>query len=310
MAESSFGGDAVRGSGKKNRRLVPVGQAPWLTLSLSGALLCAVAASCVTQTRSDAQGAQWQPGATPGPAAKSRAPRPGGNKPSPGSTASTNQGAGASSGTPAEQSAEPSTEPKLGQLQLLTPQDPAADGQIDRAPNPIQRKPAEPPSRGPIANPPRVRQFYSYSATFAAGRCRFASCDKNGWNTPHAEGESESRCHDNSCLTRGWTTTHPDGTSVETRCNAGSCTEHGWSTANQDSPTARPNILTPQTHCLPAGCFTGGWLTSYPDDTVAETHCHNKSCLQSGWTTRLPSGDTIECRCQQQDCAKNGAECT
>ena len=274
-------------------------------------LIFVVAAGCVTQTVSD-QGPQWQPGTAPLPSTSAKTTgRSGGNK-APGDHAAT-PGSAANPGAtnPSSATASPAgapADPMEGQLQLLSPQDPAGDWQTDRAPNPVVRKGTDSlPATGQLTTPPRVRQFYSYAAIYAAGRCRFTSCARAGWNTAHAEGDSESRCHAGDCLTQGWTTTHPDGSTAETRCHAGSCGKDGWSTTYQGATGKSTDT---QTRCRPPGCFTSGWTTTYPDGTATETRCQGNNCLQSGWSTRLPNGTTIQCRCSMQDCTKNGAECT
>jgi len=231
------------------------------------------------------------------PGAQARPPRP-----------------GEASSPPSEPTppAEPPTEPPESQLRLLSPQEPASDWQAaaDRNPAPITLKsstqPAE-PSRSRVATQPRIRQFFAYAATYAAGRCRFTNCAQQGWNTPHTEGDSESRCLLGDCLQRGWTTTHPDGTLTQTSCSPGGCDKEGWATVVNSAANV-PTLLT-QSRCQLGRCFISGWSTTYPGGAAVPTRCLEDNCLKVGWTTRLPSGDTVECRCSLHDCVHNGAEC-
>lgn len=280
---------------------------------LGGVLLWGVAAGCVTQTVTPVAAPLWQPGTyRSAPPATKRPPRRSGSveqiavapAPPPGAAtavAPTDPSAEPPASAPAAPAAPP-PEDAEGQLRLLTPAEP----ELDPAPAPLlQREPATPPRTAPT--PPRVRQFFAYSALYGAGRCHFASCAQAGWNTPHADGESDSRCHLGDCLAAGWTTTHPDGTTAETRCLPGGCLTAGWSTT--DSASSAPAL----TRCLPGGCRTTGWSTHYPGHypggAVAETRCLPGGCPRAGWSTRLPSGEVVDCRCILRDCEHNGAEC-
>lgn len=276
------------------------------------AIGCALSSGCVTQTISSTPGPLWQPGTYPNwqngqdfsrlppapkPVAKPDKPD---NPDKPDAVAAPRPPAVSG----AAESAPPPAEEPEGQLRLLSPAEPEAPLPPSE---PITRsadREAALRSQVVVPTPPRVRQFHAYAAIYAAGRCRFKSCPTQGWDTPHADGESESRCRDGDCLQKGWTTLHPDGTAAEVRCQPGGCLTSGWSTTY-----AAPGSAATLTRCQSGGCLTAGWSTAYPSGPPAQTRCRSGDCRTAGWSTQLPSGDTVLCSCIHNDCTGYGAEC-
>lgn len=136
---------------------------------------------------------------------------------------------------------------------------------------------------------------------FAAGRCEFSDCAKNGWTASTDGGSVQARCSFQKCLTDGWTTQMPDGSDVRTRCSFGDCMKNGWET---DLPGG-----TARTSCSFGDCAKNGWETGLPSGDRARTTCNFSDCFTQGWETRFPDGRTIRCRCEFSKCLENGATC-
>ena len=149
----------------------------------------------------------------------------------------------------------------------------------------------------------RVYKLDYYATTFAAGPCRFGSCNTDGWTVTDSDGRSsETRCRFGHCAVDGWSTTHADGRTSETRCHFNDCWKDGWQTTHPDGRAS-------ETRCRFNDCWKDGWTTQYPDGSVSETRCNFSACMTDGWSTSLPSGTTIQCRCKFGDCRVNGADC-
>jgi hypothetical protein len=145
-------------------------------------------------------------------------------------------------------------------------------------------------------------QGYAAAAVFAAGRCEFGDCAKNGWTTRTDDGDVRTRCSFSKCLENGWETTFPDGSRATTRCSFSKCLENGWETSFPDGSRAT-------TRCSFGKCATDGWETSLPDGSRSTTRCKFSKCFENGWDTNLPTGGSVSCNCSFSDCLGNGAEC-
>ncbi|MBL9102706.1 MAG: hypothetical protein JNL82_17300 [Myxococcales bacterium] len=137
---------------------------------------------------------------------------------------------------------------------------------------------------------------------FAAGRCEFSDCAKNGWTASADGGSVQARCSFQKCLTDGWSTGMPDGTEVRTRCSFGDCMKNGWET---DLPGGSA-----RTSCSFGDCAKNGWETALPGGGTARTTCNFSDCFGQGWDTSFPDGRTVRCRCEFGKCLENGATCS
>lgn len=140
------------------------------------------------------------------------------------------------------------------------------------------------------------------SLMFAAGRCEFSDCAKNGWSAAVDGGTVQARCSFQKCLTDGWSTAMPDGTEVRTRCSFGDCMKNGWET---DLPGGSA-----RTSCSFGDCAKNGWETRLPSGDSARTTCEFGDCFGQGWETRFPDGRAVRCRCEFSKCLENGATCS
>jgi hypothetical protein len=144
-------------------------------------------------------------------------------------------------------------------------------------------------------------QTYALAAVFAAGRCRFQNCLKDGWEASTEQGTVTTTCRFQNCLVDGWETRFPDGSSATTTCRFQDCMKDGWETQLPDGSSAT-------TTCRFQNCPVDGWETSLPGGMSATTTCRFQDCFKDGWEISMPDG-TINCTCQFQDCLKNGTEC-
>ncbi|MDC3979019.1 hypothetical protein [Polyangium jinanense] len=119
---------------------------------------------------------------------------------------------------------------------------------------------------------------YVAAAVFAAGRCKFSNCLKDGWTSSTPEGDIDVRCSFGDCMKDGWEARYPDGTTARTRCSFSDCLKNGWE-------------------------------TDLPGGETARTRCSFSDCTKDGWTTDLPGGRSVACRCNFQKCFENGATC-
>lgn len=140
------------------------------------------------------------------------------------------------------------------------------------------------------------------ASVFAAGRCNFGDCAKDGWTIDAQGGQIRVRCNFGNCLKEGWVADFPDGKSARTACSFGDCFKDGWRTDLPDGSTA-------STRCNFSNCPKDGWTTEIPGLGTASTRCNFGDCLKDGWTTDLPTGGQVRCRCNFQDCLANGASC-
>lgn len=143
---------------------------------------------------------------------------------------------------------------------------------------------------------------YVAASVFAAGRCNFGNCAKDGWAIDTQAGTVRVRCNFSNCLKDGWTADMPDGKTARTACSFGDCFKDGWRTDLPDGTTA-------STRCNFSNCPKDGWTTDIPNYGTASTRCNFQDCLKDGWTTDLPDGGQVRCRCNFQDCLTNGASC-
>ncbi|MDI3286931.1 hypothetical protein [Polyangium sp. 15x6] len=143
---------------------------------------------------------------------------------------------------------------------------------------------------------------YVAAAEFAAGRCKFSNCLKDGWTTSTPEGDIDVRCSFGDCMKDGWEARYPDGTTARTRCSFSNCVKNGWETSFPDGTTAR-------TRCSFSDCVKNGWETDLPGGETARTRCSFSDCSKDGWTTDLPGGRSVVCRCNFQKCFEDGATC-
>ena len=144
---------------------------------------------------------------------------------------------------------------------------------------------------------------HTAAAVFAAGRCNFGNCMKDGWTARTDQGEIQVRCNFGNCLKDGWSARLPAGGEAQTRCNFGNCMKDGWETRYPDGSTAN-------TRCNFGKCESDGWETNLPSGDVARTRCNFSKCFTDGWETSLPDGGSVRCRCSFGDCLSNGAECS
>lgn len=143
---------------------------------------------------------------------------------------------------------------------------------------------------------------YVAAAVFAAGRCNFGDCAKDGWTVDTPAGQVRVRCNFSNCLKDGWVADFPGGKSARTACNFGDCFKDGWRTDLPDGGAAN-------TRCNFSNCPKEGWSTDIPGLGTASTRCNFQDCLKEGWSTDLPTGGQVRCRCNFSDCLKNGASC-
>jgi hypothetical protein len=143
---------------------------------------------------------------------------------------------------------------------------------------------------------------HASAAVFAAGRCEFSDCGKNGWTAPTPAGDVRTRCSFSRCLENGWETTFPDGSRATTRCSFSRCLENGWETSFSDGSRAT-------TRCSFSKCAENGWETELPDGRRSATRCRFSKCFENGWDTSLPDGRSVGCTCRFSDCVGNGADC-
>ena len=140
------------------------------------------------------------------------------------------------------------------------------------------------------------------AGVFAAGRCEFGDCMKNGWTTQTVAGEVRVRCNFGDCLKDGWTAQLPGGGEARTRCNFGDCMKDGWETTYPDGSSAR-------TRCNFSNCPKDGWETTLPGGQSARTRCNFNDCFKDGWETTLPDGGSVRCTCNFQKCLTDGTSC-
>lgn len=162
---------------------------------------------------------------------------------------------------------------------------------------PAQQQEEQPKQEQQQEEPAPKLDYYS-AATFAAGRCSFGNCAKDGWEGP----DSRTRCSFGNCFTDGWTTGHNGGGQSTTRCSFGDCLKDGWETSHPDGTQSN-------TRCSFGNCAKDGWETTYPDGSSSQTRCNFGDCFKDGWTTQLPNGQQVNCRCSFGDCLGQGAEC-
>ena len=144
---------------------------------------------------------------------------------------------------------------------------------------------------------------FALAGVFAAGRCEFGDCMKNGWTTRTSAGDMRVRCNFSNCLKDGWTTELPGGGTARTRCEFGDCMKDGWTTELPGGGTAR-------TRCNFSNCPKDGWTTELPDGSTARARCNFGDCFKDGWTTDMPDGSTVRCQCNFQKCLTDGTQCT
>ena len=143
---------------------------------------------------------------------------------------------------------------------------------------------------------------HAIAGVFAAGRCEFNDCMKNGWTTQTSAGEVRVRCNFGNCLKDGWTAQLPGGGEARTRCNFGDCMKDGWETSYPDGSSAR-------TRCNFSNCAKDGWETTLPGGQSARTRCNFGDCFKDGWETSLPDGGSVRCTCNFQKCLTDGTSC-
>jgi len=143
---------------------------------------------------------------------------------------------------------------------------------------------------------------HAIAGVFAAGRCEFNDCMKNGWTTRTDAGEVRVRCNFGNCLKDGWTAQLPGGGEARTRCNFGDCMKDGWETSYPDGSSAR-------TRCNFSNCGKDGWETTLPNGGSARTRCNFGDCFKDGWETSLPDGGSVRCTCNFQKCLTDGTSC-
>ncbi len=139
------------------------------------------------------------------------------------------------------------------------------------------------------------------AAVFAAGRCNFGNCLKDGWTAGTPAGDVRVTCNFGDCLKDGWTARLPDGSEARTTCNFGDCMKDGWETRYADGKSAR-------TRCNFGACAKDGWETTLPGGGSARTTCNFRDCFKDGWQTQMPSG-SVRCSCNFQKCLSDGASC-
>ena len=139
------------------------------------------------------------------------------------------------------------------------------------------------------------------AAVFAAGRCNFGNCLKDGWIAETEAGEVRVACNFGNCLKDGWTARLPDGSEARTTCSFGDCMKDGWETRYSDGSSVR-------TTCRFQKCATEGWDTQLPGGGSARTSCNFGDCFKDGWTTQLPGG-SVRCTCNFQKCLTDGTRC-
>ena len=144
-------------------------------------------------------------------------------------------------------------------------------------------------------------QARAIAAVFAAGRCNFGNCIKDGWTANTDAGEVRVACNFGNCLKDGWTARLPDGSEARTSCNFGDCMKDGWETRYADGSSAR-------TSCNFSNCPKDGWQTQLPGGGSARTTCNFGDCFKDGWTTQMPSGE-VRCRCNFSKCLTDGTTC-
>jgi hypothetical protein len=143
---------------------------------------------------------------------------------------------------------------------------------------------------------------HAVASVFAAGRCEFGNCVKDGWTVRTDAGEVRVRCNFGNCLKDGWTAQLPGGGQATTRCNFGDCMKDGWDTSFPDGTSAR-------TRCNFGNCAKDGWETTLPDGGTARTRCNFGDCFKDGWETSLPDGGSVRCRCNFGKCLEDGTTC-
>jgi hypothetical protein len=92
---------------------------------------------------------------------------------------------------------------------------------------------------------------YVAAAVFAAGRCNFGNCAKDGWSIDTQAGTVQVRCNFSNCLKDGWTANMPDGKQARTQCSFGDCFKDGWETQIPGGNTVR-------CRCNFSKCLTDG----------------------------------------------------
>ena len=140
------------------------------------------------------------------------------------------------------------------------------------------------------------------AAVFAAGRCNFGNCMKDGWTISTPAGEVRVRCNFGNCLKDGWSASFPDGSEARTRCSFGDCMKDGWETTFADGTSAN-------TRCSFGNCAKDGWETSFPGGGSARTRCSFGDCFKDGWETSMPDGRSVRCRCNFSKCLTDGTTC-
>lgn len=143
---------------------------------------------------------------------------------------------------------------------------------------------------------------FALAGVFAAGRCEFGDCLKNGWTIATANGDVRVRCNFGNCLKDGWNAELPGGGTARTRCNFGDCMKDGWDTELPGGGTAR-------TRCNFGNCGKDGWDTQMPDGGTARARCNFGDCFKDGWDTQMPDGSTVRCKCNFGKCLTDGTSC-
>jgi hypothetical protein len=140
------------------------------------------------------------------------------------------------------------------------------------------------------------------AGVFAAGRCEFGDCLKQGWVVQTAAGDMRVRCEFSDCLKNGWVADLPGGGGdARSRCEFSDCMKNGWQTSFPDGSNLR-------SRCEFSDCAKNGWQTELPGGVTARSRCEFSDCFTNGWTTEMP-GSTVRCSCNFRDCLKNGASC-
>ncbi len=145
--------------------------------------------------------------------------------------------------------------------------------------------------------------LFALAGLFAAGRCEFGDCMKNGWTINTKSGDIRVRCNFSNCLKDGWNADLPGGGTARTRCEFGDCMKDGWTTELPGGGTAR-------TRCNFGKCATDGWTTDMPGGGTARARCNFSDCFKDGWTTDMPDGRTVRCQCNFQKCLTDGTTCS
>lgn len=145
--------------------------------------------------------------------------------------------------------------------------------------------------------------LFALAGLFAAGRCEFGDCMKNGWTIATKAGDIRVRCNFQNCLKDGWNADLPGGGTARTRCEFGDCMKDGWTTELPGGGTAR-------TRCNFGKCATDGWNTDMPGGGTARARCNFGDCFKDGWTTEMPDGNTVRCQCNFQKCLTDGTTCS